>query len=62
MDASNRNGTGDGDGTGASDAGDGTAATSGAGGLATGSFALRDAYRQRFYFEPLGLWVQVRVV
>ena len=26
--------------------------------LISGTFALRDAYRQRFYFEPLGLWVQ----
>jgi len=24
----------------------------------SGSFSLTDAYRQRFYFEPLGLWVQ----
>ena len=26
--------------------------------LGSGRFSLRDAYRQRFYFEPLGLWVQ----
>lgn len=40
------------------EAANGTAAAAAAASAVAGTFTLTDAYRQRVYFEPLGLWLQ----